>query len=140
MKSSRVILDTNVLFAGLYSSTGASYQLLRLVDDGKLRPVLSVSLLFEYENILARNSAVLNLTQKQIEIVLDNLCALSDFQKIYYLWRPFLRDPKDDHVLELAVAASVQTIITHNLKDFAGVEKIFGIQIIPPGKYLEMIK
>ena len=55
------------------------------------------------------------------------------------MWRPYLRDPKDDHVLEVAVASKTQIIVTHNIKDFKGVEK-FGIKAIPPGKLLEVIK
>ncbi|HID54579.1 MAG TPA: putative toxin-antitoxin system toxin component, PIN family [Anaerolineae bacterium] len=139
VKDNRIVMDTNVLFAGLYSSAGASHQLLRFIDAGKIAPVISVPLLFEYEDVLTRNGTILNLSQKQIEIILDNLCALSNFQKIYFLWRPYLRDPKDDHVLEVAVASQTKKIVTHNLKDFSGVER-FGIQAIPPGKLLEMIK
>jgi putative PIN family toxin of toxin-antitoxin system len=139
MNVTKVILDTNVLFAGLYSSKGASHQVLRLIDDGKIRPVISVALLFEYEDVLRRNHETLELSDRQIEIILDNLCALSDFQKIYFLWRPYLRDPKDDHVLEVAVASQAPNIVTHNLKDFAGVEK-FAVKAIPPRKLLEITK
>ena len=139
MDNHRIVMDTNVLFAGLYSSTGASHQVLRLIDSGEIMPVISVALLFEYEDVLRRNRIKLQLSDRQIDVILDNLCALSDFQKIYFLWRPYLRDHKDDHVLEVAVASRTQKIITHNLKDFAGTEK-FGIQAISPRKLLEMIK
>ena len=132
-------MDTNVLFSGLYSSTGASFQILRLLDAGKIKPVISTTLLFEYEDVLKREQTVLNLSHKQVDTVLDNICALSNFQEIYFLWRPYLKDPKDDHVLEVAVASKTKIIVTHNLKDFKGVEK-FGIQAITPGNYLEVIK
>ena len=75
----------------------------------------------------------------EVDVILDNICALSNFQDIYFLWRPYLKDPKDDHVLEVAVASKTKTILTHNIKDFKGVEK-FGIKAITPGKYLEEIK
>ena len=139
MDETKVILDTNVLFAGLYSSTGASHQVLRLIDSCKIRPVISVALLFEYEDVLRRNYETLELSDRQIDIILDNLCALSDYQKIYFLWRPYLRDPKDDHVLEVAVASQTPTIVTHNLKDFVGSEK-FAVQAITPRELLEIIK
>lgn len=139
MKKQRVILDTNVLFAGLYSSLGASYQILRAIEEDKIKTVISTTLLFEYEDVLKRKKLDLGLTNQQIEIILDNLCDLSEYQKIYFLWRPYLRDPKDDHVLEVAVASKTQIIVTHNIKDFKGVEK-FGIKAIPPGKLLEVIK
>jgi len=139
MKKQRVILDTNVLFAGLYSSLGASYQILRAIEEDKIKTVISITLLFEYEDVLKRKKLDLGLTSQQIEIILDNLCDLSEYQKIYFLWRPYLRDPKDDHVLEVAVASKTQIIVTHNIKDFKGVEK-FGIKAIPPGKLLEVIR
>ena len=139
MKDNVIIMDTNVLFSGLYSSTGASFQILRLLDAGKIKPVISTTLLFEYEDVLKREQTVLNLSHKQVDTVLDNICALSNFQEIYFLWRPYLKDPKDDHVLEVAVASKTKIIVTHNLKDFKGVEK-FGIQAITPGNYLEVIK
>ena len=139
MKKQRVILDTNVLFAGLYSSLGASYQILRAIEEDKIKTVISTTLLFECEDVLKRKKLDLGLTSQQIEIILDNLCDLSEHQKIYFLWRPYLRDPMDDHVLEVAVASKTQIIVTHNIKDFKGVEK-FGIKAIPPGKLLEVIK
>jgi len=139
MKDNNIIMDTNILFSGLYSSTGASYQILRLLNTRKITPVISTTLLFEYEDVLKREQTVLKLSHKQVDIVLDNICALSKFQEIYFLWRPYLKDPKDDHVLEVAVASKTKTIVTHNLKDFKGVGK-FGIKAITPGNYLEGIK
>ena len=98
----------------------------------------STTLLFEVEDVLKLTRTQLGLTDQQVEIVLDNLCELSEFQKIYYLWRPYLKDPKDDHVLEVAVASQTRTIVTHNIKDFAGIDK-FGIQAIPPKDLLKEI-
>lgn len=139
MKDNTIIMDTNVLFAGLYSSTGASFQILRLLSAGKIKLVISTTLLFEYEDVLKREQTVLELSHKQVDIILDNICALSNFQEIYFLWRPYLKDPKDDHILEVAVASKTKTIVTHNLKDFKGVEK-FGTKAITPGNFLEVIK
>ena len=135
----RIIMDTNVLFAGLYSSTGASFQILRLIDNRKIIPVISTTLLFEYEDVLKREQSELKLSHKQVDIILDNICSLSTFQQIYFLWRPYLKDQKDDHILEVAVASKTKIIVTHNLKYFKGTEK-FGIKAIPPGKFLEVIR
>ena len=132
-------MDTNVLFAGLYSSTGASFQILQNIANGKLKPVISTTLLFEYEDVLKRKQSVLTLTNAEVDIILDNLCSLSDFQEIYFLWRPYLKDPKDDYVLEVSVASKTKQIITHNIKDFKGIEK-FGIQAITPKELLETLK
>ena len=59
-------------------------------------------------------------------------------QPIYFLWRPFLKDPKDDHVLELAAVAGCDYIITFNLRDFAGIDQ-FGLKTMTPAKFLELI-
>lgn len=139
MKDNTIIMDTNILFAGLYSSAGASFQILTLLNSGIIKAVISTTLLFEYEDVLKREQAVLNLTHKQVDIVLDTICALCNFQEIYFLWRPYLKDAKDDHVLELAVASKTKTIVTHNIKDFNGTDK-FGINAITPGNFLEVIK
>jgi len=89
--------------------------------------------------MLKQNSRKLGFTYDEIDAFLDNLCNLSSLQTVYYLWRPFLPDPKDDHILELAVASQVKNITTFNARDFKGIEK-FGIRIISPRKLLEEIK
>ena len=140
MKTVCIILDTNVLYAGLYSADGASYQVLRAIERGQVRIVVSTTLLFEYENVLYRKQAELGLSDQDIEAVLDNLCDVGDHQRIYFLWRPCLSDPKDDHVLEVAVASHTPTIVTHNMKDFKGIAKTFDIRAMPPKDLLEMIR
>jgi predicted nucleic acid-binding protein len=79
---------------------------------------------------------VLSLSDAQVEIVLDNLCALADFQAVYFLWRPCLPDANDDMVLELAVAAQVRRIVTFNAKDFCPAIR-FGIEVVTPKIMLE---
>ncbi len=135
----KIIIDTNVLFSSLYSASGASYKLLNLLVAGEFELILSTPLLFEYEDVLKRNQLLLNLELTEIEIILDNLCSFAQFQKVYFLWRPYLSDPKDDMVLELAVAANIKTIVTHNLKDFAGIDN-FGVEAISPKQFLECLK
>ena len=137
-KKTRIILDTNVLYAGLYSSKGASFRVLQAIKKDRLTLVMSTTLLFEYEDILKRNQIVLGLSDEEIEKLLDYLCLQSEHQKIYFLWRPRLPDPKDDHLLELAVAAGTKLIVTHNTKDFKGVEK-FGIRSLTPKELMEEI-
>ncbi|WPL18890.1 putative toxin-antitoxin system toxin component, PIN family [Thiorhodovibrio winogradskyi] len=122
----RIVLDTNVLYAGLFSKVGKSHQLLKALWGGKVRLVLSTPLLFEYEEILKRNQNTLNLADPEVDIILDQLCAMADYQQVYFLWRPCLPDPKDDMVLELAVAAQGAQIVTFNIRDFSPAEK-FGI-------------
>ena len=137
-KKTRIVLDTNVLYAGFYSSKGASFKVLKAIEQGKLQIVMSTTLLFEYEDILKRNQMILGLSNQEIEKILDYFCMQSEHQKIYFLWRPRLPDPKDDHLLELAIASGTKLIVTHNTKDFKGVEE-FGIRSITPQKLLEVI-
>jgi putative PIN family toxin of toxin-antitoxin system len=137
MRTPRIILDTNVLYAGLYSADGASYQSLRAIERGHIQIVLSPTLLFEYEDILYRSQAVLGLSNQHIEAIVDNLCAVSHHQQVHYLWRTFLPDPKDDHVLEVAIASRTRMIVTHNIKDFKGIEKMFGIRPMLPKEFLQ---
>jgi putative PIN family toxin of toxin-antitoxin system len=137
-RKAQIILDTNVLYAGLYSSKGASFKILQAIEEGKLKMVISTTLLFEYEDILKRNQGDLGLSNQEIEKLLDYFCMKSEHQKIYFLWRPYLRDPKDDHLLELAIASGTKLIVTHNTKDFKGVEE-FGIRSMAPQRILEEI-
>ena len=113
--------------------------MLKALSQEKIRPVLSVPLLFEYEDVLKRNSRKLGITHEDIDLFLDNVCNLCTFHEMHYLWRPFLRDPKDDLVLELAIAAQANTITTFNTKDFKGAEQL-GIRIQSPKQLLEEIK
>ena len=137
-KKTRIILDTNVLYSGLYSSKGASFKVLQAIEKDKLKMVISTTLLFEYEDILKRNKAVLGLSDREIEKLLDYFCLQSEHQKIHFLWRPYLPDPKDDHLLELAVAAGTKLIVTHNTRDFKCVRK-FGIRTLTPRELMEEI-
>jgi predicted nucleic acid-binding protein len=66
---------------------------------------------------------------------LDFFCQVAHLQQIFYLWRPFLPDPKDDLLLELAVAARCQAIVTYNVRDFVGCDR-FGIAVQEPGPFL----
>lgn len=131
-----IVLDTNVLYAGLYSASGKSHQLLRAIDQGRTRIALSTPLLFEYEDVLKRNQSNLNLSDTEVDVVLDNLCALADFQEVYFLWRPCLPDANDDMALELAVAAQAVYIVSFNAKDFRLASR-FGIEAITPKIMLE---
>lgn len=100
--------------------------------------VISTTLLFEYEDILKKNQVDLGLSNLEIEKILDYFCMKSDHQKIYFLWRPCLPDPKDDHLLELAIASGTKLLVTHNTKDFKGAEE-FGVRSITPKELLEEV-
>ena len=127
-----IVIDTNVLVAALRSRNGASFRLLSTIDDGKSLLHLSTPLVMEYEEVLKRK--VEALTAEEVDDVIDYLCSIARHHRIFYLWRPVLRDPDDDFLLELAVKAGA-AIITHNKKDFAKAGS-FGIAVYTPGEYL----
>jgi putative PIN family toxin of toxin-antitoxin system len=134
-----VVLDTNVLIAGLRSRRGASFRILSLIGTGQFDLNVSVPLIFEYEDVAKRQASELGLTASDIDDLLDYICGVAEHRQIYFLWRPFLRDPKDDMVLELAVEAACDCIVTHNLSDFTGVEQ-FGIRVLTPAQFLKRIR
>jgi len=133
-----IIMDTNVIYSALRSRRGASSKLISLVGTGLFEIHLSVPLVIEYEYILLRKHASLPVTQNDISDVIDSLCALGHHHKIHFLWRPYLRDPKDELVLDIAVVSQSEYIITYNLRDFVGVEE-FGIKALTPKKFLQEI-
>lgn len=138
MNKQRIVIDTNILYAGLYSSAGTSFQLLRLIRAGQVIPCISVTLAMEYEAVLSARLQELDLTQEQLAGFLGYFVELSERIKVFYLWRPGLRDPGDDMVLETAVAAHADFIVTHNTKDFKGSDR-FGIRAVTPGWFIRYI-
>ena len=136
MKMLEVVIDTNVLVSALKSKRGASFRLLTLIGQNKFNVNLSVPLILEYEDVAKRLIGEIALNEEDINDILDYICSVSNRREIFYLWRPFLKDPKDDMVLELAVTSNCDMIITYNKKDFKGVEKYFGIRVLSPKELL----
>lgn len=134
-----VVLETNVVIAALRSRTGASFRLLSMLGmKSEIRVHLSVPLVLEYEQVGKRQTGELGLEAQDIDDVIDYLCRIGVRHEIYYLWRPVLRDPKDDMVLEVAVAGGCGTIVSYNKRDFEGVSK-FGIEVVTARELLERI-
>ncbi len=131
----KIVIDTNVLVASLKSSRGASHKLISMLPDQKFLTVMSVPLAVEYEAVLKRVDLLTGISYEDIDSVIDYLCLISEHQDIFYLWRPFLPDPFDDHILEVAVASNCGAIITYNKRDFKGVEK-FGLKALDPRELL----
>jgi len=92
----------------------------------------------EYEDVLLRQLPNLQVTATAVRDVIDFHCAVAERHPIFFLWRPYLPDPKDDLVLELAVKGQCDLIITYNTRDFAGIER-FGLRAIEPGDFLRQI-
>lgn len=130
-----IVLDTNVLLSGLKSNRGFSYKLLEQLPFRIFDISISVPLILEYESVLLKHHKSIGMLESDISSVLDYLCLIGQRTRIYYLWRPFLKDPFDDHILEVAVNSKSQYIVTHNKKDFQNVDQ-FGIQVMSPKEFL----
>ncbi|MCP4166776.1 MAG: putative toxin-antitoxin system toxin component, PIN family [Chloroflexi bacterium] len=136
MVSPQIVLDTNVIVSALRSQMGASYKLLMLVGRADFEINLSVPVLLEYEDAAKRLLGQIPLAENEIDNILDYLAGMANQRMVYFLWRPFLRGPKDDMILELAVSARCETIVTFNKKDIAGVSQ-FGVQLMAPKEFLK---
>jgi putative PIN family toxin of toxin-antitoxin system len=132
------VLDTSVLVAALRSSKGVAFKLLSLVGGSRFEIAVSVPLVLEYEGVLTRHLGKGRFTQQDLRDLLDYLCKVAHKQVVFFLWRPYLRDLKDDMVLELAVAADCEAIITYNVRDFEGAEQ-FGVNVLRPKEFLNQI-
>ena len=138
MKSVQSVIDTNVVVAALRSQRGASYLLLMLLGSGKFETNISVPLALEYDDAGKRLVGEIPLTVSDIDDILDYICSAANRRNVYYLWRPFLKDPKDDMILDLAVSSRCEAIVTYNKRDFEGSEK-FGIEILTAREFLKKI-
>jgi len=138
MQVRQIVIDTNVLVAGLRSKKGGSYKLLQLIGLGHFDINLSVPLIMEYEEVLLRQLPHLSLEAADVRDLLDYYCAIGNQHEIFYLWRPTLRDPSDEMLLELAVKAQCDNIVTFNQRDFQGIDQ-FGLVAVTPNEFLREI-
>ena len=135
----RVVLDTNVLVAAARSRQGASFSLVSSIPAADFQPCLSVSLYAEWQEVLTRpENLPPGLTAEDALNFVRYLASQCHLQEIHFLWRPFLPDPDDDMVLELALAANCRYIITHNEKDFHGCEQL-GVSALSPREFRNLI-
>lgn len=133
-----IVIDTNVMFSALKSNQGASYKLISLLPKKLFSIAISVPLIIEYEDVLRRGILHSAISENDISDFIDFLCRIGYKQDIFFLWRPFLPDPSDDLVLEVAVAGACDAIITYNKRHFKNVEK-FGLRVLDPKEFLAEI-
>lgn len=136
----RLVLDTDVVVAALRSPTGASAELLRRIEAGKAKMLLTVALALEYEAIctLAEHRLAAGLNVSEAGIYVDGLIGMADPVKSFFRWRPQLRDPGDELVLEAAVNGQADAIVTFN-ESHLRESRNFGIAVIRPGEALRRI-
>ncbi len=109
-----------------------------ILGSGAFEINLSVPLVLEYEEVIFREWSLLTLEADDVDALFNYLCAAANRYQIHFLWRPFLKDPKDEMVLELAVSASCDHIVTYHQRDFLGAER-FGVEVIEPVQSLRII-
>ena len=136
----RLVLDTNILVTALCNRDGASHLLIRWVLTDKISLLASPPLWLEYEAVLKRPEIRLRhgISIENIDILLDTLAAHVEPVHLNYLWRPQLRDPNDEMVLETALNAAADALVTFNIKDFAAAAKRFTLKLVTPAECIKL--
>jgi putative PIN family toxin of toxin-antitoxin system len=137
----RIVLDTDAIVAAMRSPTGASAAIIRKARRGKIALLLSVPLAMEYEAVCVRpeHQLAAGLSEQEVHIFVDAVIAIAEPVKIHYLWRPQLRDPSDEMVLETAVNGRANLLITFNERDYGTAPARFGIEVMTPREAVERI-
>lgn len=138
----RVVLDTSVVVAGLRSRSGAGNAVLRLVANRRLRLLATPPLFLEYEDALKRpeHRLVHGLIIEQVDAVLAELAALIEPVEVHFQWRPQVRDPGDEMVLEAAINGRADALVTYNVTDFSVASQRFQIPVLRPANLLRKVK
>lgn len=137
----RAVIDTNV-FVGACIGAGACNAVIRACLTGAVEPVMGAALMAELEDVLSRSDLFANspLTAAERSTLLDVFLARCEWTRVYYLWRPNLRDEGDNHLIELAVAAAAPCIVSRNVRDLRGGQLPFaGLQVMTPEAFLKEI-
>ena len=137
-----VVLDTNVLVAGLSSRLGAPFRLLEHLLDGRFELLGTPALWLEYEAVLKRDdiASLHGLDGAALENFLDGIAHLTRAVRLHYVWRPQLRDAGDELVLELAVNGQAHVLVTRNVRDFEHAAPRFGLRIATPKAFLASLE
>ncbi|MYD87910.1 MAG: putative toxin-antitoxin system toxin component, PIN family [Acidobacteria bacterium] len=137
----RLVLDTNVVVAGLRSPTGASAELLDRALTGAFTLLVSVALALEYEAVCghADQRIASGLSETDVETIVTALCAVAEPVATRFLWRPQLRDPADEMVLEAAINGAADALATFNRRDFGQAPARFGIVLVSPQEALRRL-
>ena len=136
-----IIIDTNVFISALLNPFGNSANVLELCFRRQYEPLMGTTLYLEYEDVINRNEILENclLNEGERQNALDDFLSVCKWIKVYYTWRPNLKDEGDNHLIELAVAGGANTIVTGNIKDFQKPELNFPeVSILTPKQLMEV--
>ena len=135
-----VVVDTNVLWQSLKGKGSISREILNLIIFEKLQIALSEAVFLEYEDVLKRPYSLskFELTSLEVETILDLIAALGQWHKIYFKFRPNLKDEADNMLVELAIKSNAKFLITNNIKDFKvrAELKFEDLEIITPKQFI----
>lgn len=135
----RIVLDTSVLVAASRSRSGASYRLVSMSPTPLFKIALTIALYTEWQAVVTRPEHLPPGATVEMALgYLRYLASLAHLQDVHFLWRPFLRDPDDDMVLECAVASGSNYIVTHNARDFRRVETL-KVEAVTPAGFLKLL-
>jgi putative PIN family toxin of toxin-antitoxin system len=137
-----MVLDTDVVVAAMRSPRGASAVILRAARQGRVTLLLSMPLALEYEAVATRaeHRLAAGLSECEVNIFLTAVVALAEPVTTHFLWRPQLRDPADEMVLEAAVNGGADALVTFNVRDFGTVPAQFGVEIMLPREAIRRIR
>jgi predicted nucleic acid-binding protein len=137
MSIPHIVIDTNVIVTGLRSRRGSAFHLLTLVGTGRFDIHLSVPLVLEYAEVLLRELPNLEVPRTVVEDGLDFHCTVATRHQIFFLWRPYLPDPRR-YAAGIGSDSNCDFIVTYNARDFVNVEP-FALRVIEPGAFLRHI-
>ena len=128
-----------MIVAAMRSPAGASAALLRSIRQGRAAFLLSVPLALEYEAICQKSEHRLaaGLNERQVDIFVSAVIAMAEPVEAHFLWRPQLRDPNDEMVLEVAVNGRADALVTFNLRDYGDAPSRFGVDLLLPRTAIE---
>lgn len=138
----RLVLDTDVVVAAMRSTGGASAAILRAGRRNRITLLASVPLALEYEAVChkAEHRLASGLSEREVMTFVDAVIAMCDPVETHFLWRPQLRDPNDEMVLEAAVNGRADAIVTFNRRDFGSTPAEFGVELLLPREALARIE
>jgi putative PIN family toxin of toxin-antitoxin system len=137
-----MVLDTGVLVAALRSPRAASAAILNAARQGRVQMLATVALAMEYEAVCRRAEHQLasGLSNQELDVFLTAVVALVEPVGTRFLWRPQLRDPGDEMVLEAAVNGRADALVTFNQRDFGSLPSRFGVELLLPRDAIRRIR
>ena len=131
-----------MVVAAMRSPAGASAALVRAARQGSVTLLATVSLAVEYEAVCrqAEHKLASGLSDPQVDIFVDALIALAQPVETHFIWRPQLRDPADEMVLEAAINGRADVLVTFNVRHFGAAPSHFGVEVLVPREVIRRIK